>query len=93
VILDQGISVYSNESLFKAHQSQREMSMTEPLKQDQLLTVREVTTELRISRATAYSFLRSKKLKAVRLGGKTLIRRSELDQFVANLPEFSPSAA
>lgn len=43
-----------------------------------------------ISRATLYELIRSKRLRARKLGTSTLIAVRDLDAFVAGLPEYDP---
>ena len=49
-------------------------------------TPREACDALRIGRTKLYELFASGDLKAVALGGKTLIHRDELENFMASLP-------
>ncbi len=49
-------------------------------------TVSEACQALRIGRTTFYQLLANGELKAVALGGKTLIPRDALESFMASLP-------
>lgn len=49
---------------------------------DELLTIDQVATELQLHPDTIRRFIREKKLKATRVGGRLRIRRSELDRFL-----------
>ena len=49
-------------------------------------TPREACEALRIGRTKLYELLAEGQLKAVALGGKTLILREEIERFVASLP-------
>jgi excisionase family DNA binding protein len=49
-------------------------------------TPREACEALRIGRTKLYELLAEGQLKAVALGGKTLLLREEIEQFVASLP-------
>jgi len=46
----------------------------------------EACEALRIGRTKFYELLADKKLKAVALGGKTLVARVEVERFLAELP-------
>ncbi len=48
----------------------------------ELLTVKEAAEFLRANPGTVTAWLSKGRLKRVKAGGKTLIRRSELDRFV-----------
>jgi excisionase family DNA binding protein len=54
---------------------------------DPLLGVPEVMEALNASRSGVYALLRGGQLKAVKLGDATKVRRSELQRFLASLPE------
>lgn len=49
-------------------------------------TVREACEALRIGPTKLYELLGDQKLKAVALGGKMLILRSEIERFLSDLP-------
>jgi excisionase family DNA binding protein len=53
----------------------------------ELLTTVEVAKTLKVSRATVYHLMQRGELKSVHLGSRRLIRRSDLDSFIANLEE------
>ena len=44
-----------------------------------------------ICRVTAYEFLKSGKIQAVKIGRNTMVRRSELARFLAALPAYQPT--
>ncbi len=46
------------------------------------LNVKEVSALLQLSALTIYKYISKKKLKAIHFGGRYLIKRSSLDQFV-----------
>lgn len=48
-------------------------------------TVTETMEILRIGRSLFYELVNSKKLKIVKLSGKTLIRKQDLDAFISSL--------
>lgn len=50
-----------------------------------LYTVKEALGILRIGRSLFYELVKSKKLRAVKIAGKTLIRKEDLDAFVNSL--------
>jgi excisionase family DNA binding protein len=62
---------------------------------DPPLTPREVAQALNISRTGVYELLAQGKLNAVKLGGKTLVRSSEVERFFESLPRatFQPLPA
>ncbi|MBI2614013.1 MAG: helix-turn-helix domain-containing protein [Candidatus Levybacteria bacterium] len=47
-----------------------------------LLNVKEVSSILKLSVLTVYRYISEKKLKAIQFGGRYLIKKSSLDQFV-----------
>jgi excisionase family DNA binding protein len=49
-------------------------------------TPREACEALRIGRTKLYELLAGRKIKAVALGGKTLIPRAEVERFLSELP-------
>lgn len=49
-------------------------------------TPAEACEVLRVGRTKLYELIGARKVKAVALGGKTLIPRSELEQFLSELP-------
>lgn len=49
---------------------------------DELLTIDQVATELQLHPDTVRRYIREKKLKPTRVGGRLRIRRSELDRFL-----------
>ena len=46
----------------------------------ELLTVPEVSTQLRVCRSTVYNLLNSHELRSIRIGRRTLIARAERDR-------------
>jgi excisionase family DNA binding protein len=50
-----------------------------------LITVEEATEQLRISRSKIYQFIRSGALKTCVIGRRRLVRRADLERFVAEL--------
>ena len=49
---------------------------------DKLLTTKEVANTLRVTTRTIHNYLNAGKIKGIKLGGKILIRESELDKFI-----------
>lgn len=60
-----------------------------------VLKVNEVLDILPIDRSSLYRLFRSGKLPCVKLGGKTVVRRADLDAFLTDLPaaDFTKSEA
>ncbi|MCB1418316.1 MAG: helix-turn-helix domain-containing protein [Notoacmeibacter sp.] len=58
-----------------------EPKMNEPI----LYTVPEAMTVLRIGRSLFYELVKEKKLRAVKIAGKTLVRKDDLDSFISSL--------
>jgi excisionase family DNA binding protein len=56
----------------------------------ELLTVAEFCRLFRISRTSAYGFLRSGELRAVKIGRGTRIRRADAAAWEARLPAYRP---
>jgi excisionase family DNA binding protein len=52
----------------------------------EIVTVQEACAILRMSRTTLYEMLSTGRLRARKLGSKTVFRRSDLESFLANLP-------
>jgi excisionase family DNA binding protein len=52
-----------------------------------VLNVEEAADYLRVSRATIWRLLSTKALRRVRIGGRTVIRRLELDSFLEQAVE------
>jgi excisionase family DNA binding protein len=52
---------------------------------DKLYTIEETMSLLKVSRAGLYRLMSSGKLKHVKLGGRTLIKESELSRFIDSL--------
>jgi excisionase family DNA binding protein len=52
---------------------------------EKFYTIKEVADLLRISKPTLYRLMSSGKLKAVKLGGRTLFKESELNRFIKSL--------
>lgn len=50
-----------------------------------LYTVTEAMEILRCGRSLFYELVKTKRLRAVKLAGKTLIAKTELDRFIASL--------
>jgi len=57
------------------------------IKSTLLLTVAETAEELRVARSTVYKFISSGELKSIHIGSRRLIRRSDLESFIANCEE------
>jgi excisionase family DNA binding protein len=55
-------------------------------------TPTEACEVLRVGRTKLYELIGARKLKAVDLGGKTLIPRAELEQFLSELPSIQVRA-
>jgi excisionase family DNA binding protein len=51
------------------------------------LTVDEAADYIRVSRATIWRLLKSKSLARIRIGGRTVVRRVDLDALLAKLVE------
>jgi excisionase family DNA binding protein len=62
-------------------------SRVKPSPPDQLFDIMDVAGAIGACRSTVREILATGQLKAVKLGGKTKIRRSELERFIAALPE------
>lgn len=54
----------------------------------ELLTIPEFCKSVNLGRTVAYRLINEGKVKAVKLGKKTLIPRSALDDFIASLPAY-----
>ncbi len=65
------------------HHSKGELKMNPPA-----LTLRDFCDAYRVCRETAYQQIRAGRLRAVKLGRKTLILRADADAWAASLPEF-----
>lgn len=50
-----------------------------------LLTLDEAAEQLRVSRRTVERLIRARHLNPVRIGGRTLIRRCDLEAYIAGL--------
>lgn len=58
---------------------------TEPLRADDLLTIREVTGLLKVNRSTLYRRLRrTGAIQPVHIGAKVLYRRTDIERLVQN---------
>jgi len=64
------------------HHSKGELKMNPPA-----LTLRDFCDAYRVCRETAYQQIRAGRLRAVKLGRKTLILRADADAWAASLPE------
>jgi excisionase family DNA binding protein len=51
------------------------------------LTVDEAADYIRVSRATIWRLLKNKSLARIRIGGRTVVRRADLDALLAKLIE------
>ena len=51
------------------------------------LNVREASDYLNVSRSRLYQLLKEQKIRARKLGARTLLEREELDRFLDGLPE------
>lgn len=56
--------------------------------QAELLTITEFCKSVNLGRTVAYRLINEGKVKAVKLGKKTLIPRSSVDDFIASLPAY-----
>ena len=54
----------------------------------ELLTIPEFCKSAKVGRTVAYSLINKGEVKAVKLGKKTLIPRSAMDEFIASLPVY-----
>jgi excisionase family DNA binding protein len=61
-------------------------ALTKPSLFDPLLSVNDVMEVLGASRTSVYAWLRGGKLRGVKLGDMTKVRRSELQRFMSELP-------
>ncbi|HOD34327.1 MAG TPA: helix-turn-helix domain-containing protein [Syntrophales bacterium] len=52
---------------------------------EKLYTVEETRQALKISRGTLYALIKGKKIKPVKLGGRTLFTETELANFIERL--------
>ena len=59
----------------------------------ELLTIPEFCNEARIGRTFAYRLLSENKIKACKLGKKTLIPRAEMHRWIDSLPSYSSENA
>ncbi len=59
-------------------------NMKEPVERE-LLTVAETADHLRISRRKLYHMMENKDLKFIKLGGRTLFRKVDLDAMISRL--------
>ncbi|GHO56636.1 helix-turn-helix domain-containing protein [Ktedonobacter robiniae] len=50
---------------------------------DELLTIDQVASELQLHPDTIRRYIREKRLRATRVGGRLRVRRSELDRFLS----------
>ena len=57
-----------------------------------LLSIKEGASILGISRPTIYNLLKGNAIRAVKLGGRTLINTQSLRDYAASLPTFTSSA-
>jgi excisionase family DNA binding protein len=64
------------------HHSKGELKMNPPA-----LTLRDFCDAYRVCRETAYQQIRTGRLRAVKLGRKTLILRADAEVWAASLPE------
>lgn len=63
-------------------------ALTKPSLFDPLLSIQDIMTGLGgSSRSGVYAKLAAGELRAVKCGGRTMVRRSELERFIAALPE------
>lgn len=60
---------------------------------DTLFTVPDAARLLCLSTRQVYLMLRDGKLNAVKIGGATRIRQSELSRYVESLPAYAPRVA
>lgn len=58
--------------------------------QTELLSIKEAAAVLNCGVTSFYKMLNNGQLKGVRLNGKTLIPRTELDEFIASLETYKP---
>lgn len=49
-----------------------------------LLTVKDICSELCVCKNTAYTLIRSKKIKAAKVGKRYLTNRAELDKYISS---------
>lgn len=55
-----------------------------------LVTIPEACAAIKIGRTKFYQLLNSEKIRAVKIGKKTLIPISELEKFIDSLPVYKP---
>lgn len=60
--------------------------------QPDLLSIKAAAARLGICKKTVYGLMFDGKLRGLKLGRHTKISRSELDRFIAGLPEFGAAA-
>ena len=53
---------------------------------DHLLTVDEVRARLKVSKSTLWAMLADHRLTSVKLGGRRMVRASDLEAFIKGLP-------
>ena len=68
--------------LLRDHHHKHEAKMLSPA-----LTLKDFCDAYRVCRETAYQQIRAGRLRAVKLGRKTLILRADADAWAASLPE------
>lgn len=56
--------------------------------QTELLTLSEFCKAVNLGRTSVYKLINAGKVKALKLGKKTLVPRSSLDEFIASLPAY-----
>jgi excisionase family DNA binding protein len=54
---------------------------------DSLLAIKDAAATIGVCRASLYPIMASGRLSAVKVGARTMIRRSELERFLASLPK------
>jgi len=56
--------------------------------QKELFTIPECCKTLNLGPTTLYKYINQKRIRAVKLGKKTLIPRDAIDEFIASLPSY-----
>lgn len=59
--------------------------------QTELLTIPEFCKAINLGKTSAYKLINTGKIKALKLGKKTLVPRSSIDEFIASLPVYGAS--
>lgn len=58
-----------------------------------LMTLKDFAAEYRTSRSSAYVEINARRLRAVKVGGRTMIRREDAEAWFKSLREYTPRPA